>query len=165
MALHLPIGSLNIRSGLEPVPRCEPSTYQPISRWLSHCAIGAGMNRSGKRAHFEIWNVVRRAESVCVCVCTYNHTYIYTYIMHTYIYTCMHTYIHIYIQTDRHTYILLHKYQGQGEEVGARTCSLDVTQLVTHPYDGQGRKEGNVLFNDALNTVIWRRTYGKVPLR
>ena len=33
----------------------------------------------------------------------------------------------------------------------------------------QGRKEGNILFNDALNTfyftVIWRRTYGKGPLR
>ena len=32
-----------------------------------------------------------------------------------------------------------------------------------------GWKEGNVLFNDALNTfyftVIWRRTYGKGPLR
>ena len=31
------------------------------------------------------------------------------------------------------------------------------------------RKEGNVLFNDALNTfyftVIWRHTYGKGPLR
>ena len=27
---------------MEPVPRCEPSTYQPISRWHSHCAIGAG---------------------------------------------------------------------------------------------------------------------------
>ena len=30
------------------------------------------------------------------------------------------------------------------------------------------KKEGNVLFNDALNTfylVIWRRTYGKGPLR
>ena len=31
------------------------------------------------------------------------------------------------------------------------------------------RKEGNVLFNDTLNTfyftVIWRRTYGKGPLR
>ena len=32
MALHLPIGLLKTRSGLEPVPRCEPSTYQPISR-------------------------------------------------------------------------------------------------------------------------------------
>ena len=33
------------------------------------------------------------------------------------------------------------------------------------PY---GRKEGNVLFNDALNilfTVIWCRAYGKGPLR
>ena len=32
-----------------------------------------------------------------------------------------------------------------------------------------GRKEGNVLFNDALNTfyftVIWRRTYDIGPLR
>ena len=32
-----------------------------------------------------------------------------------------------------------------------------------------GRKEGKVLFNNTLNTfyftVIWRRTYGKVPLR
>ena len=31
------------------------------------------------------------------------------------------------------------------------------------------KKEGNVLFNNALNTfyftVIWRRTYGKGPLR
>ena len=38
MALHLPlpIGSLKICSGLEPVPRGEPSNYQPIS----HCAIG-----------------------------------------------------------------------------------------------------------------------------
>ena len=41
--------------------------------------------------------------------------------------------------------------------------------LVTLFIMGNGRKEGNVLFNDALNTfyftVIWRRTYGKVPLR
>ena len=32
---------------------------------------------------------------------------------------------------------------------------------------GKGRKEGNVLFNDALGhilfTVIWRQTYGKGP--
>ena len=32
LALHLPIGPLKARSGFEPVPRCEPSTYQPISR-------------------------------------------------------------------------------------------------------------------------------------
>ena len=32
VALHLPIGPLKTRSGLEPVPRCEPSTYLPISR-------------------------------------------------------------------------------------------------------------------------------------
>ena len=35
MALHLPIGSLKTRSVLEPVPRCESSTYQPISRSVS----------------------------------------------------------------------------------------------------------------------------------
>ena len=38
-----------------------------------------------------------------------------------------------------------------------------------HSDSERGRKEGNVLFNDALNTfyftVIWRRTYGKGPLR
>ena len=32
VAIHLPIGSLKIRSGLEPVLRCEPSTYLLISR-------------------------------------------------------------------------------------------------------------------------------------
>ena len=43
MAIHIPIGSLKTRSGLEPVPRCKPSTYHPISRWHNHCAIGAGL--------------------------------------------------------------------------------------------------------------------------
>ena len=43
MALHLPIGPLKTRSGLEPVPRCTPSTCQPISRCHNHCAIGAGL--------------------------------------------------------------------------------------------------------------------------
>ena len=42
MALHLPIGPLKTCSGLELVPRCEPSTYQPISQCLSHYPIGAG---------------------------------------------------------------------------------------------------------------------------
>ena len=36
MAIHLPIGPLKTRSVLEPVPRYEPSTYQPISRWHNH---------------------------------------------------------------------------------------------------------------------------------
>ena len=31
MTLHLPIGSLKTHSRLEPVPKCEPSTYQPIA--------------------------------------------------------------------------------------------------------------------------------------
>ena len=38
-----------------------------------------------------------------------------------------------------------------------------------HSDSRRGRKEGNVLFNNALNTfyfmAIWRRTYGKGPLR
>ena len=37
MALHLPIGPS------EPVPRCEPSTHQPISQWQSHCTIWASV--------------------------------------------------------------------------------------------------------------------------
>ena len=40
VALHLPIGPLKTRSELEPVPRCEPSTYQPIR----YCAIGADID-------------------------------------------------------------------------------------------------------------------------
>ena len=31
VALHLPNRSLKTRSGLEPVPSLEPSTFQPIS--------------------------------------------------------------------------------------------------------------------------------------
>ena len=42
MDIHLPIGSLKTHSGLEPVLRCEPSTYQHISRCHNHCPIGAG---------------------------------------------------------------------------------------------------------------------------
>ena len=42
MAIHLPTGPLKTRSGLKPITRSELTTYQPISRWLSHCAIGVG---------------------------------------------------------------------------------------------------------------------------
>ena len=35
MALHLPTGPLKTCSGLVPVRRCEPSTYQPISNYCS----------------------------------------------------------------------------------------------------------------------------------
>ena len=41
VALHLPIGPLKTFFELESLPRCEPSTYQPISRRQSHCTIGA----------------------------------------------------------------------------------------------------------------------------
>ena len=30
-AIHLPIGPLKPRSGMEPVPRYKPSTYQPLT--------------------------------------------------------------------------------------------------------------------------------------
>ena len=44
MALHhLPIGPLKKPSELELIPRCEPSTYQPISRCINHCVVSAGM--------------------------------------------------------------------------------------------------------------------------
>ena len=46
VALHQHIGSLKTWSGLEVVPRCEPSTYQPISWWHSHCAIGSSLSHS-----------------------------------------------------------------------------------------------------------------------
>ena len=32
VTLDLPIGPIKIHSVLEPVPRCEPSIYQPINR-------------------------------------------------------------------------------------------------------------------------------------
>ena len=47
----------------------------------------------------------------------------------------------------------------------------DITTAPSRPVrqiENRRRKEGNVLFNDALKTflftVIWRRTYGKGPL-
>ena len=43
MGLHLPTGSLKTRTGLEPVSRCEPDTYQTIIDDIaSHCAVEAG---------------------------------------------------------------------------------------------------------------------------
>ena len=49
---------------------------------------------------------------------------------------------------------------------------LNTMRRLTYIYVPSAKnqwKEGNILFNDALNTfyftVIWRRTYGKGPLR
>ena len=48
--IHLLIGSLKTRSGMEPLPRCEPSTYQPISRLHGHhCVIEAGSRSDSKK--------------------------------------------------------------------------------------------------------------------
>ena len=38
VALHLPIEFIKARSGWEPEPGFEPSTYLPVVRWLSHSA-------------------------------------------------------------------------------------------------------------------------------
>ena len=50
--------------------------------------------------------------------------------------------------------------QGNGRKVPESCAEKQIAR---------GRKEGNVLFNDTLNTfyftVIWRQTYGKGPLR
>ena len=45
VALHLSIEPLKTSSGLDPVPRCEPSTYQTVSRCHRHSDIGAGTLR------------------------------------------------------------------------------------------------------------------------
>ena len=41
--------------------------------------------------------------------------------------------------------------------------------IALYEWMNERMKEGNVLFNDALNTfyftVLWRQTYGKRPLR
>ena len=63
VAIHPLIGSLKTRSGMEPVPRCEPSTYQPISRWHNHCAIGAGILKRIKNL-FNQWVVLLAGVSV-----------------------------------------------------------------------------------------------------
>ena len=49
--------------------------------------------------------------------------------------------------------------------VGMPEPSVDMGMLIVHPSTHLDQKEeGNVLFNDALNTfyftVIWRQTYG-----
>ena len=80
MALHLPIGGLKTRSGLEPVLRCEPST------------IGGLKTRSGLEP------VSRAGNIICYCVRNITHS--------------------------------------------TGVCKR--------------RKEGNVLFNDALNTFYLR---------
>ena len=40
VALHLPVEPLKTSSWLEPVPRCEPSTYQPISDDIATATSG-----------------------------------------------------------------------------------------------------------------------------
>ena len=49
---------------------------------------------------------------------------------------------------------------GQPEKIDPTTNRTIVERLF------HGRKEGNVLFNDALNTFyLWRQTYGKGPIK
>ena len=69
---------------------------------------------------------------------------------------------------------LMHNFNGQGMVLIWCVCCVWCVWLKkSKNYFGcllkLGRKERNALFNDALNTfyftVIWRRTYGKGPLR
>ena len=60
MAIHLPTGPLKTRSGLEQVPRCEPSTYQiaddianPPSRPVGVICIRGYLNTDGNKDMFE----------------------------------------------------------------------------------------------------------------
>ena len=62
MAIHLPIGSLKTRSGLEPVPRCEPSTY--LADDITSAPSGPVKNHSTDE-HLS----ARACMCVCVCVC------------------------------------------------------------------------------------------------
>ena len=64
MALHLPIGSLKTRSGLEPVSRCEPSTYQPTA------PSGPVTTRSLRERDVDPWQSVR---SWCDASSTQSH--------------------------------------------------------------------------------------------
>ena len=43
VVLHLSNGLLKTCSGLEPVTKCAPFTYQPIGQQLNHCTFGAGV--------------------------------------------------------------------------------------------------------------------------
>ena len=42
VALHLPTESLKTLSGLEPIQRCERSTYQTTGKWYSRCVTRTG---------------------------------------------------------------------------------------------------------------------------
>ena len=44
VALYQPIGPLKRCSGLEPVLRCEPSTYQPLPNDIATASSGPVMN-------------------------------------------------------------------------------------------------------------------------
>ena len=62
------------------------------------------------------------------------------------------------------------KCAGQAVLKTTRVCKRgDCGKLIFTLTKLKGRKEGNVLFNDALNTflctVIWFRTYGNEPFR
>ena len=54
MAIHLSIGSLKTCSGLEPVPRCEPSTYQPISHDITTALSGPVQWQNHRPVDFKV---------------------------------------------------------------------------------------------------------------
>ena len=74
MAIHLPTGSLKTSSGLELLPRCEPSTYQPISRRHKHCAIGASIHFTLKVLYLYSWNCHKGVFNVNMLYLLANYT-------------------------------------------------------------------------------------------
>ena len=60
MTLQLPIRSQKACFGLDPVLRCEPSTYRLISLCHNHCNI---------KASFFDYKIMKHYLCVCVCVC------------------------------------------------------------------------------------------------
>ena len=65
---------------------------------------------------------------------------------------------------QKHQHFILYTFGGMGHKM-----VYSLLDLKRQQERNDGRKDGNVLFNDALNTfnftVIWRRIYGKGPLR
>ena len=76
--------------------------------------------------------------------------YVYIFVcLYVPVYVCMHTCVHESIHTHTHTHIHTYKH----------TYIQTYIHTYTHVHMHMGRKEGNVLFNDALNT-FYLRLYG-----
>ena len=152
------MGLLKTHSGLELVPRCEPSTYQPVSRWHNHCAIGVGVPPAP--VHLQLWtsgiptdeSPSRRLEIVS------RRPYIgFVDLLHV-----------LSRLIDIRERLM---WWSSRLELGFLEISFWVYGSTAGywPSSSYMERKGNVLFNDALNTFYLRwygvGTYGKVLLR